>query len=288
MGYVNDAFERCRSKLEVTTTEINFAKTKHHQIRDHVRASWQLDEDFLTGSYRRETKTRRLRDVDIFAVIAPGGPQSGLRQQPPSAVLRNLKSVLSDKYDDVLADGFACTIAFGPEDEVASFDVVPAFKRNGGGWEIPDAQRSAWISTNPKRHHEQSTEMNNRCDDKFVPFVKMIKGINREAGDPISPSFLLEVMAHGLVRPPFRRFQDEIVWFLASAAEQIANDWEDPAGLGPAVNGTMNAVQRTEAAIVLREWQSIAEEAVRLEDDGQERAAVEEWRRLFNDRMPRA
>jgi len=287
MGYVDDAFANCRSKLEVTATETTFAKNKHEQIRDHVRESWSLDDDFLTGSYRRETKTRRLRDVDIFVVVSPDGPQSDLRQQPPSAVLKDLKAVLNDKYTDVVADGFACTIAFGAQDEVASFDVVPAFKRKGGGWEIPDDDRSTWISTNPKIHHEQSIAMNKSCDEKFVPFVKMIKAINREAGDAINPAFLLEVMAQGLIRPPFGRYQDEIVWFLASAADQVVDDWKDPAGLGPDVNGKMSAAQRADAAIVLREWQAIAEEAVRLEDDGQERAAVEEWRRLFNDRMPR-
>jgi predicted nucleotidyltransferase len=287
MGYVDDAFENLRSKLEVTQTEQDFAVAKHHQIRDHISQKWELDDNFLTGSYRRHTKTRRLRDVDIFVELAASGAQSGLRDDPPSSVLKDLQGVLEEKYDDVTVDGFACTIAFGAEDDVASFDVVPAFKRKGGGWEIPDVARSTWISTNPKRHHELSSDMNTRCDGKFVPFVKMIKAINREAGDPISTSFLLEIMAQGLVLPPFGRYQDEIVWFLASAAEQIVDDWDDPAGLGPAVNGTMTAAQRQQAAAVLREWQAIAEEAVRLEDDGQERAAVEEWRRLFYNRMPR-
>jgi hypothetical protein len=287
MGYVDDAFENLSSRLEVTQTEQDFAVAKHHQIRDHIGQNWELDDDFLTGSYRRHTKTRRLRDVDIFVEIASGGAQSGLRDEPPSSVLTDLKSVLQRKYKDVTVDGFACTIAFGADDEVASFDVVPAFKRKGGGWEIPDVARSTWISTNPKRHHELSSEMNARCDGKLVPFVKMIKAINREAGDPINPSFLLEVMAQDLVRPPFGRYQDEIAWFLASAAEQIVDDWDDPAGLGPAVNGTMSATQRQRAAGMLREWQAIAEEAVRLEDDGQHRAAVEQWRRLFFNRMPR-
>ena len=115
----------------------------------------------------------------------------------------------------------------------------------------------------------------------------MIKGINREAGEPISPSFLLEVMAHGLVRAPFGRYQDEITWFLASAAEQIVNDWPDPAGIGPDVNGTMTAAARQAAARVLDDWKRIATQAVRLEDAGEERAAVEEWRKLFGSRMPR-
>ncbi len=287
MGYVDDAFSNCKSALEITATESAFASRKHGEIRDLVEESWDLDDNFLTGSYRRNTKTKRLKDVDIFVVLKPGGAQAYLREQSPTEVLAELKKLLAVSYDRITTDGFACTVAFGDEDEVASFDVVPAFKRKGGGWEIPDADRAGWIATNPKRHHEQSTAKNDKCEGKFVPFVKMIKGINREAGEPIATSFLLEVMAHSLVRTPFGRYQDEIVWFLASAAEQITQDWPDPAGIGPAVNGTMSASQRQAAAAVLAGWQRVAEEAVRLEDGKEDRAAVEKWRTLFGARMPR-
>ena len=289
MTYVDDAFTKCKSALEITTTEQNFASAKHADIRGVVRSSWQLDDDFLTGSYRRNTKTKKLKDVDIFVVIDPAGPQAGLRDEHPSVVLAELGKVLETKYSNVIADGFACTIKFSDDDDVASFDVVPAFKRKGGGWEIPDADRSSWISTNPKLHHEQSTKMNGRCDERFVPFVKMIKGINRHFGEPIAPSFLLEVMAHGLVDADrqFGRYQDEITWFLASAAEQITDDWPDPAKIGPVVNGMMSAGDRRAAAQTLNEWQRIAEKAVRLEDAQQDRAAVEEWKKLFGSRMPR-
>jgi predicted nucleotidyltransferase len=287
MTYVDDAFLKCKRTLEITATEAKLASTRHGEIRDLVRATWELDDDFLTGSYRRNTKTKRLKDVDIFVVLKPNGAQAYLRQRLPSDVLNELAELLKARYEQVKADGFACTVGFAAEDEVASFDVVPAFKRKGGGWEIPDAERSRWISTNPKRHHEQSTAKNEECDNKFVPFVKMIKGINREAGEPISPSFLLEVMAHVLVRAPFGRYQDEITWFLATAAEQIINDWPDPAGIGPNVNGTMTPAARQAAARALGDWERIATRAVRLEDAGEERAAVEEWRKLFGSRMPR-
>jgi hypothetical protein len=287
MTYVDDAFAKCKTTLEITATESSFASRKHLQIRDLVGASWDLDDDFLTGSYRRNTKTKRLKDVDIFVVLKPKGAQAYLRQRSPTDVLTELRQLLESFYEKVTTDGFACTVAFGDDDEVASFDVVPAFKCKGGGWEIPDADRSRWISTNPKRHHEQSTAKNDKCDGKFVPFVKMIKGINREAAEPIKTSFLLEVMAHTLVRTPFGRYQDEIVWFLASAAEQAEQDWPDPAGIGPDVNGTMTTIERQAASRTFAEWQGSAEEAVRLEDRGEERAAVEQWRKLFGTRMPR-
>lgn len=287
MGYVDDAFAKCKSALEITKSEQDFASSKHQDIREHVRASWTLDDDFLTGSYRRGTKTKRLKDVDIFVVISPSSAEAGLRQAHPSQALGELETILREKYDKVAVDGFACTVGFGATDDIASFDVVPAFKRSGGGWEIPDAERGRWISTNPKRHHEQSTEKNDGCDGKFVPTVKMIKGINREADEPIVPPFLLEVMAHDLIRPPFGRYQDEIRWFLATAADRVTEDWPDPAGIGPDVNETMTSAKRQAAAAELGSWLAVAEEAVRLEDDGQERAAVEQWRQLFGSRMPR-
>lgn len=287
MGYVDEAFAKAKSALEITQTEQNAASSRHNDIRAVVRAKWSLDDDFLTGSYRRDTKTKRLKDVDIFVVIDPTGEQADLRQAHPSQVLNELKAVLDDSYNDVTVDGFACVVKFDPDDEVASFDVVPAFKRTGGGYEIPDSARGQWIATNPKIHHEQSTDKNNKCDGKYVPFVKMVKGINREAEEPIQPSFLLEVMAQELVRPPFGRYQDEITWFLASAAERATEDWPDPASVGPDVNGDQGLAARQAAAAQLQEWQRVAEEAVRLEDNGEERAAYEKWRSLFGWRMPR-
>ena len=38
---------------------------------------------------------------------------------------------------------------------------------------------------------------------------------------------------------------------------------------------------------IVRGWQAVAEEALQLEYDGKERAAIETWRELFGWRMPR-
>lgn len=286
MGYVDDAFIKLKGTLEITKTEQALAKRRHEEIRDHVRASWDVATDFLTGSYRRETKTKPLKDVDIFIVLNPKGAQGSLRRSGPRAVLDKLAGVLSTKYENVVVDRMACTVEFGSGDDIVSFDVVPAFERAPDEFEIPDTHTGGWIVTNPKRHHEMSTEKNKSCDGKFVPFVKMSKSINRELGDPVTPSFLIEVMAQDLVKPPFGRYQDEVRWFLASASEGVEHGWADPAGLGPDVN-SMSRSERAEAARALEGALAIAEEAIRLEDDGQERAAVEEWRKLFSWRMPR-
>jgi SMODS domain-containing protein len=285
MTYVEDAFANLRRQLEITKTESDLASRRHNEIRDVVAATWKLEDHFLTGSYRRNTKTKYLRDVDVFVVLDGDGPQAGLRQKEPAALLAELKSILKEHYDAVVIDQMACTISFGSDEEIVSFDVVPAFTRKEGGWEIPDTARG-WIATNPKRHHELTTAKNEACEGKYVPFIKMVKGANRELGDVVDPSFLLEVMALSLVAEPFGRYQDELNWFFATAADEVLRDWPDPVGIGPDVN-SMNSGERRKAAEALRAAQQIAESAVWLEDEGKERAAVEEWRKLFDWRMPR-
>jgi hypothetical protein len=228
-----------------------------------------------------------LKDIDIFIVIDPNGAQANHRNQSPVQVLNALETLLTERWPDAHRDGMAIVIPFGSNEEIMSIDVVPAFDRPDGGYFIPDPDAGTWIATNPKRHHELSIAKNAECDGKFVPFVKMIKGVNRELGEPVSPSFLLEVMAHALVKAPFGRYQDEIVLFLATAAEQIDERWDDPAGLGGNVNTIMSPSEELAAAQALRRAQAIAERAVDLEDDGQEHAAYDEWKQLFGNRMTR-
>ena len=286
MGYVDEAFANLKSTLEIGKTERELAAHRHQQIRDHVRTIWTLEEDFLTGSYRRETKTKKLKDVDIFVVIDDEGPQSSLRKCSPTDVLENLASVLRPKYPDVYVDEMACVIGLGKEEEIMSFEIVPAFDRRGGGYEIPDTRTGGWISTNPRVHHELSTAKNTACGGKFVPLVKMIKGLNRHLDEPVKSSFLLEVMAQGIVIEPFGEYPDEIRWFLATAVDQVHDSWPDPAGLGPEVN-VMSNMQRTAASTSLASALEVAEKAIELAADGHERAAVEQWRELFGWRMPR-
>jgi len=287
VGYIDDAFANLKHNLEITPTEQDTAKRRHERIRDFVKTRWGLEDDFLTGSYRRDTKTKKLKDIDIFIVLDRKGAQRGYRAQPPIEVLNALLDLLREQWPEAHRDGMAIVIPYGSDDDVMSIDVVPAFDRDGGGYFIPNPDAGNWIATNPKRHHELSIAKNAECDGKFVPFVKMVKGINRELGEPVAPSFLLEVMAQALVKTPFGRYQDEIVLFLATAAECFGQEWPDPAGLGGDVNTVMSPAEKLAAADALRSAQATAERAIELEDDGQERAAYDEWKKLFGNRMTR-
>jgi hypothetical protein len=290
MTYVDDAFEGMRKGLEITAGEKAEASKRQAEIRDHTGGQIDLRTDFLTGSYRRHTKTKPLADVDIFCVVKGDGVDADLRNLSPNSVLERLRAMLAEEYNDPPPEisRRSCTVDFTRYGgDVISYDVVLAFDREKGGFEIPDRTIGDWIGTDPRIHAEKATAKNEECDDKWVPFVKMVKGWNREWDKPVKPSFLLEVIALDLVRRPFGRYQDEVALFFANAAERIQAEWPDPAGLGPDVNSSMNEGDKRAASERLREAQQIAEDAVQLEDDDAERQAVEEWRRLFGSRMPR-
>ena len=284
MSYIDDAFERLKSNLEITQTESRLAQTRHQLVRDHIEGSWQLVNHFLTGSYARRTKTKKLKDVDIFVVVDPAGPQGPLADRTGREAVHALRDLLASRWSDLDVDDNVVTINYGDED-VASYEVAPVFPREGGGYRMPNG--AAWMDTDPQAQAALVTKKNKQCDEKFVPFVKMIKGINRNAGDPIDPAFLLEAMSLELVIEPFGRYRDEIRFFLASVADRIVENWGDPVGLGPDVNAGVAVKQRQENSEVVLGWLAVAEEALQLESEGRERAAVEVWRKLFGWRMSR-
>ena len=66
---VNEAFRIFRTRRETTDTEDATASRRQRRLREQLDAALDIDEDFLTGSYVRHTKTKPLRDVDIMIVL---------------------------------------------------------------------------------------------------------------------------------------------------------------------------------------------------------------------------
>lgn len=282
---VSEAFDELRKRLEITDEEQAFASKKHQQIREYLRSHFEHEEDFLTGSYARHTKTKPLRDVDIFFVL----PKSSKSTYTPPSVLGTFRSVLADEYgsDRVQSRRRSVKVEFGKDAPVTSFDVVPAFPRSGAGYEIPDTELDDWIATDPTAHADLGTAKNKDLNDNWKPLVKMIKGANREAGEPAKPSFLLEVMALKLViAPGFGGFPLELQSFFHTASDEIHSEWPDPADLGPPVNDEMSADDKRAASSSLKKAALIAEEARRLEDEGDQAGAIRKWRELFGSYMP--
>ena len=94
---VEEAFDTFRSRLELSKTEQADASRRQTDVRNCICAEFDIEDDFLTGSYARHTKTKPLKDVDIFFCLGPDDKH--WRDKPPIKVLRRFESVLSKEFE---------------------------------------------------------------------------------------------------------------------------------------------------------------------------------------------
>ena len=182
---VSDAFWKFRGHLETTDTEDATASSRQQKLRGQLDDAFDIVTDFLTGAYRRHTKTKPLRDVDIMIVLR----DTSYLSMHPHEILEEVRKALAVHYGAarVCTDRRAVRVDFGiggwMTGEVISFDVVPAFEE-GDHYLIPDDRLGIWVSTNPKIHAELATTANKNFDGQWKPLVKMIKKWNQVHGSP--------------------------------------------------------------------------------------------------------
>jgi hypothetical protein len=282
-----EAFRKFKTRLELTQKEKDDASRRQKEIREVVADSFKLQDDFLTGSYKRHTKTKRLKDVDIFCVLHDDERPTYRNGKHPSVLLNKLEQVLVDKYgrENVEQQRRSVSVKFaknGEDDKVMSFDVVPAFTKKKY-YEIPDTKTSAgWTDTDPTIHADKATAAHAAFDQEWKGIVRMVKRWNREKQKPVKPSFLLEVMALDILRPPFgKKFEYEIMSYFETAADRMFDEWAEPAGLGPAVSDGMTDAEKESAETALRKASAEMREAINLTKGGHQGEALRKYQQIF-------
>lgn len=291
--WVGDAFAALKSNLEIKPEDEALAIKRRGDIHDRLKKDLDLlSAPLLTGSFHRDTKTRPLKDVDFFCPLQRTDENvSGFLKAAPSVVLGSFAESLRRRYGDRVSVGRRSVgVEFGSEDtRILSYDIVPAFERDGGGYDIPDTQLGRWIGSDPSVHRKKATAANQACNEKWKPLVKMIKRANAQIAEQtgrkaIKPSFLIEVMGLDLIAPPLGDWPEELQGAFATFAAYVDDSWPDPSGLGPDVN-EMDSLQRVHARDQLRIAQEIAQDARHLARKS-DRQSILKWRELFGSYMP--
>lgn len=294
---IDDAFRKFKSRLELNDRERDNASARHKEVREHMDTKFK-SRSFLTGSYARWTKTKPLKDVDIFFVLDES--EKEYRKKAPSAVIDAFYDHLVAKYGDkaVRKQGRSVNVDFGvvvdAEDNtdyrVLSIDAVPAFACDGN-YEIPDVDLGKWIKTNPEIHKEKATAAHQAYSNEWKAIVRMIKywNNNKKHGSdkPIKPSFLVEVMALDCLHGGFYgKFDREMQSVFSTLADRIFDDWPDPAGLGPSVSNGMDQARKQRAKELLLAAADEATQAIDLVRKGRNGDALKAWRELFGPKFP--
>lgn len=294
---VEEAFRKFKSRLELNDREQKNASDRQNEVRDYLVTKFAIARSFLTGSYKRHTKTKPLRDIDIFFVLAES--ERDYRSKAPSVVIGAFYDALVEKYGAkaVRKQGRSVNVDFGvvidAEDNtdyrVVSVDVVPAFPL-GDDYEIPDTDTGKWIKTNPEIHARKATEAHQAFSSEWKGLVRMVKYWNnhpRHGEKPVKPSFLIEVMALQCLYGGWQgRFDYEIQGFLSTLADRILDEWPDPAGLGPPISDGMDAARKQCAQTLLRAASREASVAIDHVRQGRNGEALKAWRALFGPKFP--
>ena len=294
---VDEAFRKFRSRLELNEREQANASARQREVREYIETRFRIDRSFLTGSYARWTKTKPLKDVDIFFVLKSS--ERRYREERPAIVLDDFHAALVDRYgaDRATRQNRSINVDFGvlaDQDDntdyrVISLDVVPAFEL-ADDFEIPDDALSEWIKTNPRTHAEKAIEAHRAYSNEWKGLVRMVKYWNNNArhGErPVKPSFLLEVMCLQCLHAPWGgSFERELQGLFSTLADRVHETWPDPAGLGPPISDGMDSVRRRRAEQLLRQAARDIDAILDLARRGRNGDALKAWRALFGNKFP--
>jgi predicted nucleotidyltransferase len=294
---VDEAFRKFKSRLELNEHEQNNASQRQNEIRDYLVTKFGIERSFLTGSYARHTKTKPLKDIDIFFELKEH--EKHYRSEAPTVVLTGFHEALVEKYGKkaVRRQSRSINVDFGvvidaddnTDYRIVSVDVVPAFA-DGDDYEIPDSDTGKWIKTNPEIHAEKATAAHQGFSREWKGLVRMVKYWNnnaRHGEKPVKPSFLLEVMALECLYGGWQgRFDYELQGLFSTLADRTFEEWRDPAGLGPPISNGMDAAAKQRARELLLAASREATLAIDHARRGRNGEALKAWRALFGPRFP--
>lgn len=288
MSSVNHALQQYIENLELTKAERQEVIDQHSQVSQAIMGKVKVQSFFLTGSYKRHTAIRPLKDVDMFFVFDQQY-LVGQELNTPTVLLERIKTVLRNKYPnnppEITVQQRSVNIWF--KGTSVGYDVVPGIARVGGGYQIPDRKGGSWRDTDPEIHAEKSTEANERANKKLKPLIKVVKKWNRDQpGGKVASSFLLEALSYDVFSTDPGDYADALAKLLQKLSEKIRFPCPDPAGLGLPVDSEWSASERERAQQALAEAANTARRAV----DFQKRSDFEKahylWKKLLGDDYP--
>lgn len=295
---VSQAFQEFMQRYEPTPWQKETISKHHNYIRDVLSNKVDIVDDFLTGSYVKETQIKPPSDIDLFIVVnSDYFHRSGINTA--KKLLDWFWNILKDTYPDspLDADGEAVVVEFSDD---IKMDVVPAFNKQGGGYLISNYNANTFISTNPKQYNDFLSSANQDLDNKLKPLIKMVKCWNVNYGNILN-SFHIEILALNCFIDTIKKqyitfdnYQEGLKIFFGEAQTIIDNPSYDPImkdRIDNYLDGNITIKQKSynKRAVIkyfLQEHYKKIIKAIRLQDTYYSKEAIEIWKELFNDYFP--
>lgn len=170
---VSQAFMELQKNCEPRAIVDEEVASKHLYLRQTLKNKLNIADDFLIGSYVKNTQIRPRSDIDIFVVLDNSYYIEQTLDTPRkvfSLLLRSLRKTYP--LSKIRSDGEAITFQ---RSRGFNMDIIPSYATNSNEYIIPKQQGQTWISCNPKLHIEHLTHWNKTLNGALKPLIKMTK-----------------------------------------------------------------------------------------------------------------
>lgn len=283
-------FKALANKIELTQGEADKIAKKHNWLREKLREKLSVEDDFLTGSYARNTmirpKDNEKFDVDFFLAFS--------KQDYGESELVDLLKIVKGTLDEIkpgdsdiekIDDNQRRSIGVIYNDNF-QIDVVPAVQiEKDKLYKIFDKRTQAAVNSNPKLHGKNLTDANDATASgsvkRLVPIIKMLKSWKRLKCDYIK-SFHLELLAVETLK------NEEIVSYSAGIANffnnlDLQSSLTDPANAENVIDIYLDEDERRNGLLsLIAAERKIVNEAIELEKNGDDDGAITKWKKVFD------
>jgi len=286
---VSDAFEVFKSELELPDRKQSEAAAAQQDIRARVAGYLDVPSSFLSGSYARYTKIFPLKDIDLIIVrnrerVRLTYDGSGI---PAVQALDEVVGAVQRAYPrsaTVTKQARSVNVELSGLD--FGFDLIPAWLRHPDGYWIPDADRGAWLPTDPDAHARFMTQANERCGGKLKPVIKMVKHWSRNNYDLLG-SFHLELLcARAFDIWELPNYQIGVATSLVYLRDHSSEQMMDPIYGISRVDKSLSTADQVKVANRTVGDASNALDALTMENEGRHSESIEKWKYIFVHGFP--
>jgi len=284
-------FKSLASKQEITVKEQDHISKKHNFLREKLREKLEVEDDFLTGSYSRNTMIRPNGedkfDVDFFLVF--NKKNYGEKELPD--LLKLVKDALEkikEEDDDILEIQDQKRSVGIIYKENFQIDVVPAIQiEKDKRYKIFDKGTLSAIESNPKLHGQNLTDANESSISgeikRLVPIIKILKSWKRNKCNYVK-SFHLEILAVEILKDTeIKSFSEGLTKFYTSASAYLQRaSLADPANEDNIIDAYLDkdGTRRSILDLIEKE-KNIANNAIKYEENGDDNNSLKEWKKIF-------
>jgi hypothetical protein len=281
---VSGAFLELLGRLDLTPEQVKTASTRAAALKDFFDDNFTMAERaFTIGSYRRGTLVRPERDMDLLAPLDYSTYRDRFDENS-RALLYFVRDRLNDRYAQTKVSSREVAVLL--DFNVIRADVVPAFRRKGGGYFIPDG-RKGWTATNPDHHTRLIRERDRELGERLKPLIRLMKFWNIQNGGHLR-SFHVELMVCRMWKE-----DGSIPACSTAAAETIdcmrswfGSSFDDPWESGGRIDAYLSSRNR---AMVRRMLDQDAEASAQAEEYRQAEKvekAFDRWNSVFRKGFP--